>query len=247
MDNLNTWKVRVDTELDKKEEAVSETLETIDTLQKSTRETQLENEDVNVQLQDVINVKRGSTEKIRATGEMCDDLKCQASSVQQTFTRAEAEKENTEYVNLSRKQETKTFAVTLGDLNLKTQNNKNVTLDKGNFPTRLEQAQEEINTLSLERDRRQEVESTLQIQNTESSLAVEEREHTTSTTELQQSRDQPQHEHRDLNVIVQNLEKANEELPEAAGQRQVVNFLQHSKSGALRCYHYIALVTYHAG
>ncbi|XP_075917859.1 uncharacterized protein LOC142916604 isoform X2 [Petromyzon marinus] len=282
MDNLNTWKVRVDTELDKKEEAVSETLETIDTLQKSTRETQLENEDVSVQLQDVINVKRGSTEKIRATGEMCDDLKCQASSVQQTFTRAEAEKENTEYVNLSRKQETKvnTFAVTLGDLNLKTQNNKNVTLDKvevaveemgraqwdftikltikesqvkensellelrnevlkttshvlqdpssncaglegikRNFPTRLEQAQEEINTLSLERDRRQEVESTLQIQNTESSLAVEEREHTTSTTELQQSRDQPQHEHRDLNVIVQNLEKANEELPEAAGQR----------------------------
>ncbi|XP_075918471.1 uncharacterized protein LOC142918221 [Petromyzon marinus] len=130
MDNLNTWKVRVDTELDKKEEAVSETLETIDTLQKSTRETQLENEDVSVQLQDVINVKRGSTEKIRATGEMCDDLKCQASSLQQTFTRAEAEKENTEYVNLSRKQETKTFAVTLGDLNLKTQNNKNVTLDK---------------------------------------------------------------------------------------------------------------------
>ncbi|XP_075916965.1 synaptonemal complex protein 1-like [Petromyzon marinus] len=87
MNKLNMWKVRVHSELSKKEEAVRMAQETADALQKSTRQTQLENVHLSTQLQDVIDIKGDLMEKIRATRQMCDDLKGQSSSVQQTLTR----------------------------------------------------------------------------------------------------------------------------------------------------------------
>ncbi|XP_075916741.1 uncharacterized protein LOC142912429 [Petromyzon marinus] len=282
MNKLNMWKVRVHSELSKKEEAVRMAQETADALQKSTRQTQLENVHLSAQLQDVIDIKGDLMEKIRATRQMCDDLKGQSSSVQQTLTRAETEQEQVEAVHSSLKAELKTFAVTFSELNLKSQNDKNIALGKveaavdamgrarwdfvnkltikesqakemsellelkneelktasqklqdsiescarleeteRNFQARLEQTQKESGTLKLEVNRRREVESTLQagMQNAERSFAEKEREFTASTAELRLSCDKLQHERRDLNVIVQNLEKANEELTAAASQR----------------------------
>ncbi|XP_075918436.1 uncharacterized protein LOC142918193 isoform X4 [Petromyzon marinus] len=283
MNKLNMWKVRVHSELSKKEEAVRMAQETADTLQKSTRQTQLENVHLSVQLQDVIDIKGDLMEKIRATRQMCDDLKGQSSSVQQTLTRAETEQEEVEAVHSSLKAELKTFAVTFSELNLKSQNDKNIALGKveaaveemerarwdfvnkltikesqakemsellelkneelkmasqklqdsiescarleeteRNFQARLEQMQKESGTLKLEVNRHREIESTLQagMQNAERSFAEKEREFTASTAGQRLSCDKLQHERRDLNVIVQNLEKANEELTAAASQRR---------------------------
>ncbi|XP_075919409.1 uncharacterized protein LOC142922479 isoform X1 [Petromyzon marinus] len=221
--------------------------------------------------------------RIRATRQMCDDLKGQSSSVQQTLTRAETEQEEVEAVHSSLKAELKTFAVTFSELNLKSQNDKNIALCKveaaveemerarwdfvnkltikesqakemsellelkneelkmasqklqdsiescarleeteRNFQARLEQMQKESGTLKLEVNRRREIESTLQagMQNAERSFAEKEREFTASTAGQRLSCDKLQHERRDLNVIVQNLEKANEELTAAASQRR---------------------------
>ncbi|XP_075918463.1 uncharacterized protein LOC142918218 isoform X1 [Petromyzon marinus] len=130
MNKLNMWKVRVHSELSKKEEAVRMAQETADALQKSTRQTQLENVHLSAQLQDVIDIKGDLMEKIRATRQMCDDLKGQSSSVQQTLTRAETEQEEVEAVHSSLKAELKTFAVTFSELNLKSQNDKNIALGK---------------------------------------------------------------------------------------------------------------------
>ncbi|XP_075917180.1 uncharacterized protein LOC142913943 isoform X3 [Petromyzon marinus] len=283
MNKLNMWKVRVHSELSKKEEAVRMAQETADALQKSTRQTQLENVHLSAQLQDVIDIKGDLMEKIRATRQMCDDLKGQSSSVQQTLTRAETEQEEVEAVHSSLKAELKTFAVTFSELNLKSQNDKNIALGKveaaveemerarwdfvnkltikesqakemsellelkneelkmasqklqdsiescarleeteRNFQARLEQMQKESGTLKLEVNRRREIESTLQagMQNAERSFAEKEREFTASTAGQRLSYDKLQHERRDLNVIVQNLEKANEELTAAASQRR---------------------------
>ncbi|XP_075917282.1 uncharacterized protein LOC116937168 isoform X3 [Petromyzon marinus] len=283
MNKLNMWKVRVHSELSKKEEAVRMAQETADALQKSTRQTQLENVHLSAQLQDVIDIKGDLMEKIRATRQMCDDLKGQSSSVQQTLTRAETEQEEVEAVHSSLKAELKTFAVTFSELNLKSQNDKNIELGKveaaveatgrarwdfvnkltikesqakemsellelkneelkmasqklqdsiescarleeteRNFQARLEQMQKESGTLKLEVNRRREIESTLQagMQNAERSFAEKEREFTASTAGQRLSCDKLQHERRDLNVIVQNLEKANEELTAAASQRR---------------------------
>ncbi|XP_075919178.1 uncharacterized protein LOC142921742 [Petromyzon marinus] len=283
MNKLNMWKVRVHSELSKKEEAVRMAQETADALQKSTRQTQLENVHLSAQLQDVIDIKGDLMEKIRATRQMCDDLKGQSSSVQQTLTRAETEQEEVEAVHSSLKAELKTFAVTFSELNLKSQNDKNIALGKveaaveemerarwdfvnkltikesqakemsellelkneelkmasqklqdsiescvrleeteRNFQARLEQMQKESGTLKLEVNRRREIESTLQagMQNAERSFAEKEREFTASTAGQRLSCDKLQHERRDLNVIVQNLEKANEELTAAASQRR---------------------------
>ncbi|CAN0393196.1 unnamed protein product [Lampetra planeri] len=282
IDKVIIWKVRVECVFNEKDKALREAQETIDALRNTILEIQFENENLSVKLQDMIKIKQELIEKIRGTREMRDNVQGQIATVQQILKRAEAEMESIEYADLLLKEEIKILAVTLSDLNLKSQNDKNIALDKVeaavqemgraqrdfiskltvkerqlkeiselleskyeelkttsqklqyfiencvrlteikcNFQTLLEQAQEEINTLKLEINRRQEVESTLQaeMQNMASSFAEKERAYIASTMELQQLYDKLQHEHQDLHVIVQNLHNANEELTRAASQR----------------------------
>ncbi|XP_078477540.1 uncharacterized protein LOC144738375 [Lampetra planeri] len=127
---LNICNVRADCDVDKKEKAIIVAQETIDALQTSTREKQLENEQLTVQLKDATNSTQELIAEITATREMCDGLQVQFSSVQQILTKVEADKGKIKEVRLSLKAEVKTFAVTLSDLNLKSQNDKNIALAK---------------------------------------------------------------------------------------------------------------------
>ncbi|XP_061434964.1 synaptonemal complex protein 1-like isoform X3 [Lethenteron reissneri] len=287
IDKVIIWKIKVECVLNNHDKALREAQETIDALRNTILEIQFENENLSVKLQDMIKFKQELIEKIRGTRKIRDDVKGQFATVKQILKRAEAEMESIAYAHLLLKEEMKIIAVTLNDLNLNSQNDKNIALDqveeavqemgraqrdfitkltvkerqvkeiselleskyeelkttsqklqyfiencvrlteiKCNFQTLLEQAQEEINTLKLEINRRQEVESTLQVtnpsaemQNIASSFAEKERAYIASTMELQQLYDNLQHEHQDLHVIVQNLENANEELTRAANQR----------------------------
>ncbi|XP_061437734.1 golgin subfamily B member 1-like isoform X2 [Lethenteron reissneri] len=127
---LNICNVRVDCDVDKKETTMRVAQETIDALQTSTREKQLEKEQLAVQLKDATNSTQELTAEITATREMCDGLQVQFSSAQQTLTKAEANQEEMKEFRLSVKAEMKTFAVTLSDLNSKFQNDKNIALAK---------------------------------------------------------------------------------------------------------------------
>ncbi|XP_075910430.1 uncharacterized protein LOC116956455 isoform X2 [Petromyzon marinus] len=130
MDKVSMWKVKVDCEFNKKDNAIREAQETIDTLRKSILEIQFENEHLSIKLQDTINIKKELMARVHATRESFDDLKGQFSSVQQALTRGEAEMENIEHVYSSLKEEMKTFAATFSNLNLKSQNDRTIALDK---------------------------------------------------------------------------------------------------------------------
>ncbi|XP_061437762.1 uncharacterized protein LOC133362836 [Lethenteron reissneri] len=104
---LNICNVRVDCDVDKKETTMRVAQETIDALQTSTREKQLEKEQLAVQLKDATNSTQELTAEITATREMCDGLQVQFSSAQQTLTKAEADKEEMKEFRLSVKAEVK--------------------------------------------------------------------------------------------------------------------------------------------
>ncbi|XP_078740368.1 uncharacterized protein LOC144953661 [Lampetra fluviatilis] len=236
---LNICNVRADCDVDKKEKAIIVAQETIDALQTSTREKQLENEQLTVQLKDATNSTQELIAEITATREMCDGLQVQFSSVQQILTKVEAAvqemgraqedfinksaiiesqvKEKSELLQ-SKNEELKTTSQKLQD---SIENCVGLEEITGDFQTRLEQTQEGIITLKLEINRRQEVESRLraEIQNTERSFAEKEREHAARTTELRRSCDKLHHKLLDLKVIFQNRKKENQELTEAASQR----------------------------
>ncbi|XP_075918287.1 uncharacterized protein LOC142905328 isoform X5 [Petromyzon marinus] len=253
MNKLNMWKVRVHSELSKKEEAVRMAQETADALQKSTRQTQLENVNLSAQLQDVIDIKGDLMEKIRATRQMCDDLKGQSSSVQQTLTRAETEQEEVEAVHSSLKAELKTFAVTFSELNLKSQNDKNIALCKVEAAVEeMERARWDfVNKLTIKESQAKEMSELLELKNEELKMASQKlQDSIESCARLEETErnfqarlEQMQKESGTLKLEVnrrreiestlqagmQNAEKEREFTASTAGQRLSCDKLQHER------------------